>query len=237
MSWWQLSKKPFIESLSKLTYESRASPAFLASSTAGWVNPRKHGTTSDRIWQAFDSEVLEDMDDRQILSLFTKGFFGGYVFALEGIALKCGGWRICPVGFTGFSQDEIDEIWSSTDIPLDDLCPTGTKFFGVFQLLDQYLCAPGADRLSFVDYGFCSDKGTFAGAHRFSVKRSIRALSAIPEAGLREPSITISLEGFTCNPQKNEQVMPGVGLKFHALYARLLFANGIESVLGGQTAN
>lgn len=100
-SWWPiLPKKPFFESLSKLSYHVNASDGFLSSQTAGLVNPDRHRTTSDRVWQTFETEALAGMDDEKVLSLFTRGFFGGFIFSPEGLILKAGGWKISPVNFT-----------------------------------------------------------------------------------------------------------------------------------------
>jgi hypothetical protein len=78
-----------------------------------------------------------------------------------------------------------------------------------------------------VDYGFGSDNYSFAGCHRFRVTR-IQS-----ESNDNEAQIEISLEGFHCDPQKNESWMPRIGMIFHSLYARALFANGVQSVLDG----
>jgi hypothetical protein len=55
---------------------------------------------SDTVWQDFDAETLAGMSDSKILSKFTSGFFGGFVFGMEGILLNAGAWRVLPVHFT-----------------------------------------------------------------------------------------------------------------------------------------
>lgn len=140
--------------------------------------------------------------------------------------------RITDYFGLGFSHNaEENMVWNSSEIPTETLSPVGTGFFGVFQLIDKCVCPVNEGHSSFVDYGFCSDKSIFAGAHRFSVKRNVPGDCGSPGLDSQGSKITISLEGFTCNPVEDKQVVPSIGLKFHAFYARLLFANGIQSVL------
>ena len=123
-----------------------------------------------------------------------------------------------------FPHGHAKEIWQRSEIPEDDLCSVGTEFFGAFKLLDKYLSVSTSS--SYVDYGFGSNINSFAGCHRFRITR-------IPSTVETEEQIRISLEGFHCDPQKNKLWMPRIGLWFHTAYAKVLFANGVQSVLDG----
>ncbi|CEJ59937.1 hypothetical protein PMG11_08535 [Penicillium brasilianum] len=190
---------------------------------------------SDSVWQDFDAETFAGMNDSKILSSFTSGFFGGFIFGTEGLLLNAGAWRLLPVNFTNFSQSHPTfEIWKSSEVPEDQLCDVGTRLFGTFQLLDKHISESTDSQLSYVDFGFGSDKYSFAGCHRFSITRHRIASDSQSETEPSKPQIRISLEGFTCNPQTNELPVSEIGKWFHALYARALFANGIQAVLQSQ---
>lgn len=73
------------------------------SNSAKLVNPRHHVTNSDEVSWTLDVNTLRGMDDRKVLSLFTVGFFGGYVFGMERMLLRAGAWNLLPVHFTGKS--------------------------------------------------------------------------------------------------------------------------------------
>lgn len=108
-------------------------------------------------------------------------------------------------------------IWDYTKIPSSKLLPLGSRLFGSFKLIDKHISkAPGLDP-SYVDYGFGSDQSRFAGCHRVQVTRS--------------PQTEISLQQFICNPTKNTPSVRGYLEKFHFVYAKLLFADGVRSVL------
>lgn len=55
----------------------------------------------------------------------------------------------------------------------------------------------------------------------------------MPSQSEKEGQIRISLEGFHCDPQQNKLWMPRVMTWFHAVYARVLFANGVQSLFDG----
>lgn len=131
-----------------------------------------------------------------------------------------------------FSQDpQAPELWRSSEVPVDKLCDVGTRLFGVFQLLDKHVPESPDTQMSYVDFGFGSDNFSFAGCHRFSITRNPATAETISEVEQSKAQIRISLEGFTCNPQVNKSPVPEVGKWFHALYARALFANGVQAVL------
>jgi hypothetical protein len=212
---------------------------------------------SDSVWQDFDAETFVGMNDSKILSSFTSGFFGGFIFCIEGLLLNAGAWRLLPVNFTSkilllpyvpvwfdahgltvildFSQNSpAFEIWKSSEVPEAQLCDVGTQLFGTFQLLDKHISESTDSQMSYVDFGFGSDNYSFAGCHRFSIMRHQIASDSKSETEPSKPQIRISLEGFTCNPQTNKLPVPEIGKWFHALYARSLFANGVQAVLQSQ---
>ncbi|KAI9901979.1 hypothetical protein N3K66_003796 [Trichothecium roseum] len=246
-----LPRKAFFESLCRSQYTGRAGPDFLASASASVVSPRRRVVAnSDTVRQTFaGDEALAGLSDESILSLFTAGFFGGFVFGLEGLLSRAGAWRLLPVHFSTFQTvsgtTAPNNIWKSSDIPRLELCSPGTTLFGIFQLIekrifDTRLSSSDATTTttSYVDYAFGSDQYSFAGCHRFSITRPFP-----PSPTTRvEPTQTqptppqqirtrISLEGFTCNPQREKQSMPAIGTWFHSRYAKALFANGIQAVL------
>jgi hypothetical protein len=116
-------------------------------------------------------------------------------------------------------------------VPDNELCDVGTKLFGTFQLLNKHISEPSGSEMSYVDYGFGSDNYSFAGCHRFSVTRHQATPDSTSETEQSKSQIRISLEGFTCNPSTNKPPVPEIGKWFHALYARALFANGVQAIL------
>jgi hypothetical protein len=96
--------------------------------------------------------------------------------------------------------------------------------FGSFTMLDKYIAAtPTEQDASYVDYGFGSDESIFAGCHRFQITR----LPTQPDA---EPQVQMELLHFRCNPQKNQPSIAEYIERFHYVYAKTLFANGIQSL-------
>lgn len=97
-----LPRKAFFQSLRRSQYAGRAGPDFLASASAGVVSPRRRAVaSSDAVRQTFaGDEALAGLSDERILALFTAGFFGGFVFGLEGLLSRAGAWRLLPVHFS-----------------------------------------------------------------------------------------------------------------------------------------
>ncbi|KAJ5113354.1 hypothetical protein N7456_001888 [Penicillium angulare] len=98
--WLMVPHKTFFRSLYNSNFKHCATTEFLNSTSATYVNPRGHLVGSDKVSQTFDAEVLAGLDDRKVLSLFTLGFFGGFVLSIERLLLKAGAWRLLPVDFT-----------------------------------------------------------------------------------------------------------------------------------------
>jgi hypothetical protein len=95
-----LPRKSFFDTLYNSNSINSTRDGFLTSRSAELINPRHHMVLSDTVWQDFDAETLAGMTNSKILSSFTSGFFGGFVFGMEGILLNAGAWRILPVQFT-----------------------------------------------------------------------------------------------------------------------------------------
>lgn len=122
--------------------------------------------------------------------------------------------------------------------------PVGDILFGAFKLVDSHLKLTPSDPLpSYLDFGFGSDRGHFAGCHRFSVHRGLKAkedseLSRLNVAGAAgeeslpgDDEVEVRLEHFRCNPSENVPSWAECISWFHCWYAKFLFADGISSVL------
>ncbi|OGE50863.1 hypothetical protein PENARI_c015G11420 [Penicillium arizonense] len=223
-SWW-FPRPYFFQSLGLSQSTVSVRPEFLASSSFQFVNPRHHVAGTDTVSQVFPESAVAGLSDEQVLALFSRGFFGGFVFAFERTALRVGGWRLLPARYTGFKDDpSASMIWNTSELSNINLPPVGSCLFGSFKVLDKQIPLESSEkRPSYVDYGFGSDEFEFAGCHRFQITRLQPAND--------KPLVQLELQGFHCNPQKNQ---PSVGKLlewFHYIYAKLLFANGVQSVL------
>lgn len=78
---------------------------------------------------------------------------------------------------------------------------------------------------SYVDFAFGSSQASFAGCHRFRLRR----LCEDPASG--SSPVEINLEAFRCNPNGSLGVLDGLLSWVHRIYARLLFADGIQSII------
>jgi hypothetical protein len=124
-------------------------------------------------------------------------------------------------------------IWTRSKISSTHLVPIGSCYFGSFKILDEHISDPSAPGFSYVDYGFGSDESSFAGCHRFQIRRQ-RVKSEFQSSGVgedKEPQVQITLQHFRCNPTKNVPSAAEYIAKFHYVYAKALFADGIRSVL------
>lgn len=116
-------------------------------------------------------------------------------------------------------------IWNKSEIPTSHLLPRGSNLFGSFLMLDKHIAAtPSEQDASYVDYGFGSDEFIFAGCHRFQITR-------LPTREGAEPQVQMELLHFRCNPQTNKPSIAEYIERFHFVYAKTLFANGIQSLV------
>ena len=92
-------------------------------------------------------------------------------------------------------------------------------------MLAKHIAAvPSVEEPSYVDYAFGSDQSIFGGCHRFQITR-------LPIVEKEEPQIQMELQHFRCNPQKNRPSVAEYIERFHYVYAKSLFANGIQALL------
>ncbi|KAJ4202372.1 hypothetical protein NW759_015423 [Fusarium solani] len=216
----------FIRSLRESSYSLPVRPEFLASSSAKLVNPRGNILNTDAVTQTFSASVVTGLSDERVLSLFTSGFFSGFVFGFERFILRIGGYKLLPARYTAFEiPSDAVTIWNKASVPNTHLLPVGSCFFGSFRLLTKNIAAfPSAEEPSYVDYGFGSDEFIFGGCHRFQITR-------LPVAEKEEAQIQIELQHLRCNPQKNQPSLAEYIERFHYVYAKMLFANGIQALM------
>ena len=77
------------------------SEEFWKSSSVTLINPRHHRIATDQISLRLPAISFSGMNDDAVLTLFTRGFFEGWVFSVEKWIMKMGGWRILPARYTG----------------------------------------------------------------------------------------------------------------------------------------
>ncbi|EED12351.1 hypothetical protein TSTA_004030 [Talaromyces stipitatus ATCC 10500] len=220
------SRSPFLLSLRQSLYSLPVRPEFLASSSFKFVNPRSHVTNTDKVVQVLPASAIAGLSDENVLALFSTGFFGGFIFGFERFILRIGGYNILPSRYTGFERpSDAVTIWNKSDIPTTHLLPNGSNLFGSFTMLDKYIATnPSEQDASYVDYGFGSDESIFAGCHRFQITR-------LPTQSGAESQVQMELLHFRCNPQKNKPSIAEYIERFHYVYAKALFANGIQYVI------
>ena len=81
-------------------FTASVSKEFLESPAAALINPRHHCIATDQVSLQLPAVSFSGLDDEAVLALFTRGFFGGWIFAIERLIMKVGGWRLLPVWFT-----------------------------------------------------------------------------------------------------------------------------------------
>lgn len=52
------------------------------------------------VTQEVSTSYINARTDEEILAVFTRGFFGGWVFGLERFVLGLGVWKLFPARFT-----------------------------------------------------------------------------------------------------------------------------------------
>ncbi|KAK9241727.1 hypothetical protein V1506DRAFT_549854 [Lipomyces tetrasporus] len=225
-------QRVFFHSLLQSSYTYPVSKDLLASATFNFVNPRHHIVSTDRVSQVIPASATAGLSDEEILSLFTSGFFGGFVFRLESWVLRICGASLLPARYTGFHPaSQAVAIRRPSDIPGTRLLPVGSSFFSSFLLVDKHVAEPSDANSSHVDHGFGSDESMFAGCHRFRVTRLPSVAETTGQGEGRDSQIRIDLEHFRCNPQKNVPSWAEHIETFHYIYAKSLFAKGIQALL------
>lgn len=51
--------------------------------------------------QKFPAAAIAGLSDEKVLSLFTSGFFSGFIFGFERWILRFGGYNLLPAHYTG----------------------------------------------------------------------------------------------------------------------------------------
>lgn len=92
-------------------------------------------------------------------------------------------------------------IWKSSDIPKQVLIPVGDRLFD-FALVGKNIQTPSNPISSYADYGFGSDKRTFAGSHRFAINRNERTedergAENLEQVEPEEEYVEVYVESFT----------------------------------------
>jgi hypothetical protein len=115
-------------------------------------------------------------------------------------------------------------IWSASQLSSYTLPPLNSKLFGGFQVIDYRLKQdfPGDSKMhSYIDFAFGSDTGYLAGVHRFSVWTDSKD----------DGKVVIEYEDTAFNPKVDKPLLPDLLLKFHLVYAMVLFREGVSNVL------
>ncbi|KAF9065947.1 hypothetical protein BDP27DRAFT_1331333 [Rhodocollybia butyracea] len=194
--------------------------------------PRGHRIATDQIAMRLPASAISGLNDEAVLALFTRGFFGGIIFRIEWFILRIALGKINPAKYTGFTSLPTEKIeWNSQNISTSTVMPVGDILFGSFKIVDFHVKQT------------TRSESDFGGCHRFSVHRNlhgnsrldIESSSVTDESGRDsrqvQDEVEIRLEHFRCNPQTNIDSWAEYITWFHYWYARLLFADGIRSVL------
>ncbi|KAK2608865.1 hypothetical protein QQS21_002578 [Conoideocrella luteorostrata] len=199
------------------------------------VNPRGHTAWEDaRTVTLRIPKGCEGPSEEVLLSAFVRAFFGGLVFAPERLTLQF--LRRPIVVFDGLAPNTTPQhITSLKDMPTG-LPVLHSILWNAFQVAD--ISVSGDDALSSstarehsIDIVYGSNRGEFAGCHRFTVQRI--------EAGVHEEDddaetrVFVSMECITCNPMVNKPIAGDYLFKFHKLYALMLFREAVSSIAEG----
>ncbi|KAG9236591.1 hypothetical protein BJ875DRAFT_218022 [Amylocarpus encephaloides] len=219
------------------TYTLPPSSTLLTSKTMTLVNPLSHIIKTDCVSLRLPASTIAGLDDEAVLALFTRGFFGGWVFAIEGVMMRLGLYKIFSNKYSGFKSPREDRlIWGMRNVPPRKLISLGDRIFGSFKHLDSHIDTCPTTGGSYVDFCFGSDTAIFGGCQRFSIRHldlsTKRQIESDETSMLKEEDeIEISLEHFRCNPVKNEDSWAELIPWVHYWYARLLAADAVRSIL------
>ena len=211
------------------------------------VNPYSHITFNDS--RSVIVPVSKHLTDEQILAKFLRGFFGGYAFAPEAIALRLLGKQFVKfkgarshVSRSTITSDSMEglegipasrQVWKAAEISTAELPPLHSVLFGAFRIIE--FSRSDSSHLQFeksnagssqVDIAYGSDTGFIAGVHRFSVSESEGSADLYGQR-----LVTINFDSTSCNPKDNKQLGPELLLTFHIWYAFLLFKEGVGNVV------
>lgn len=185
------------------------------------VNPNQHIPIHDS--RQTTLQVPLALSHQQILARFTKGFFGGHVFAPERSILRLVHKEISH--FRAIETIPVSaHIWAPAQLSTHALPPLHALLFGAFRLVHVRL----GGRESHVDFAFGADGGAIAGVHRFEVFDVEGGGGEVQNGGYREVVVRFSHAG--CNPREDKPLGPAVVQTLHLWYAMLLFREGVAEV-------
>ncbi len=91
----------FLDIVRSSKFTLPVSQGFLESSSASLINPRHHRIATDQVSLRLSASSITGLDDEAVLTLFTKGFFGGWVFSIERLIMQVGGSKLLPARYSG----------------------------------------------------------------------------------------------------------------------------------------
>ncbi|KAH9864456.1 hypothetical protein J1614_010390 [Plenodomus biglobosus] len=185
------------------------------------VNPNQHIPIHDS--RQTTLQVPLTLSHQEILARFTKGFFGGHVFAPERSILRLLHKEI--LHFRAIQSIPVSSyIWAPAQLSTHALPPLHALLFGAFRLVHVQLDG----RESHVDFAFGADEGAIAGVHRFEVFEVEGEGVKAQTEGYRTVVIRFAHAG--CNPREDKPLEPAVLQTLHLWYAMLLFREGVAEV-------
>ncbi|KAK2855566.1 hypothetical protein FQN49_005063 [Arthroderma sp. PD_2] len=246
-----------------ISYSPHPLTSFYATRSATLINPQSHQMIEDCFIARLPAHTvvpspssptgkshLSQLSDEELLARFTRGFFGGMIFATEKLILASGLDQThpsAPGAETNNSSLQLPKsIWRVADIPTTTLLPFSSKLFGSFQVTHSQLAdqtkapttppaienQPTQERYSYIDIGF--GNGSFAGCHRLSVHRHNSADSCVgsnnpPDNQESDDVIEFRLSHFHCNPRGGKpNSLVTILNRFHQVYAKLLFTDALR---------
>jgi hypothetical protein len=244
---YQLYATAALPSTFRIKTANQIPDSFTNSFAVSTVNPHSHISFDDS--RSIIVSVSKHLTHERILAEFLRGFFGGYAFAPEAIALRLLGKKFInlkgacsQVYRSTLKSDSMEgsdgvpasrQVWKAAEISTAGLPPLNSVLFGAFRIIDISLSSSSHTQLetfearsSQVDIAYGSDNGFIAGVHRFSVSESEGSADL---HGKRH--VTINFDSTSCNPKENKQLGPDLLMTFHMWYAMLLFKEAVGSVI------
>lgn len=218
------------------------------------VNPRGHILAGDT--RSIDLDVSDRaarIKDEAILAAFTRGFFGGSIFAPEKVFLNV--VRPKMLYFPGSSRSmeeaaicsssrsfrscqltsilEIEEapvplrIWDTKTLDAEELPPKHAVLFGVFQVGDISLRQD--DDAAAREPGSSESTIDMVYGSNRSRFAGVHRFSVSRFAD-RPGTIRISFQSAICNPLVDQDLQNGLLFAFHTPYAAMLFRESVGEV-------
>ncbi|KAI1827718.1 hypothetical protein F4861DRAFT_331387 [Xylaria intraflava] len=235
-------------------HEAKASPTHLGSFAVSAVAPRYNNGGQENYSLLIPARRLQrDLSDEEILARFTKGFFSRLSFTPERLLLSVFPFSLLTdvqaikETLALRSQDTASELVVGPVISDPaSISPKTTPsvlslLFRNFLVLDSSLMTPAQRSQlpgdyarharpphAYVDFAWGGEGLGLVGCHRFEVRR--RKIEQDADA---EEAVEITFSSVSCLPRTGLAPSSGLLLRFHVLYSRLLFSDGIRGVLEG----